>query len=1063
MLETGKKFLLPGSSTDNEEAKICEGGERKGFARLVPENALGYIQSRLGGNTRSTINSIPKTTAHISYMETQIANNIDGQNLRKWEGMLAIIGLSKIQAFNITIKPAFDGLSFLTKTILEDSLKEELGVKNLQQNVAIIQKDGVPIAITHGTMLICPFCEINPKIFQDVPWARKLVGENLEITGIIWDKPEDYLNNFEKINLRAWLKQLQGPSLQNLEAMGNFIERLKVDGINDQINNTNTIPVNSVDGSSFDDVIIPVNNKVNFSNVPVLPISMPKIFNDTIAIVASAKEEYLGNQFCLSFQCDAHPEPECFGALVPFTKEFIQAVEARKDVTQDGNKLEVQRISISVGGSSLNVTVTINNAGIGLTRQKEYRKEHIRLIRDFPYVTLWPYVSLPAQRWNEYMIAVRKNSQERKVIASFVKEIKEIKGNTIKIDPKTVNGGVFNNKIKARGVNDYEWYINRMNKMPWAINFTAMEAGNNINLGAIFIDPYKVKARCSEEDFTNSCTIALDFGTTNTLCAISDQTGINLQLNALTYLLDVTACEEMDKASFKQKYWMQEKILEEKVPSISQLYGGITQDNLPYEGGRLFINDVKTLMEFCQGNSNLQEKGVYNNLKFYGEENPNIINATKIFLKTMLAFAVLQAKLKGANQLQINVSYPRNEVRQQFQNNAGEILNYLQTYCCCNVNNFVYNTEAESAALYFRTKSLADRPDSGPGFAIIDIGGGTSDISLWKNNDSGEEENKGMISLLYAGRRIVIRSIYETFKLYPNNFSCIWNQQMMRGIIDDGQFKNLVRQLQAWDRQIRISGVELTDFSPAAYNSICNLIETLIEKVRLNTTNIFNNINLNVENFQAFLVGMVRIKFVNLFYVLANFIKKTDAIDTKLGIFRIYLAGGATKALKFCNNNYDINAGEKDNYKSGFGYYLIQVIADILNVEQEELSFIPPSQNMEKQEVVQGLAKTSPDKKVLPVKLYETTDLKWSEELDEALQQRYNTYVNNYLLHTNMLLIMRLNSRISLENENVKNRYKSLKKAIYNIVYSKESQYPDLLKEDIFVILMVENLLNMGL
>ena len=83
---------------------------------------------------------------------------------------------------------------------------------------------------------------------------------------------------------------------------------------------------------------------------------------------------------------------------------------------------------------------------------------------------------------------------------------------------------------------------------------------------------------------------------------------------------------------------------------------------------------------------------------------PNVISATKIFLKTILAFAVLQAKINGANLFQINVSYPREEVKQAFQGYEPEIIRYLQTRCCCGVNNFIYNSEAEAAALYFQTK-----------------------------------------------------------------------------------------------------------------------------------------------------------------------------------------------------------------------------------------------------------------------------------------------------------------------------------------------------------------------
>lgn len=1054
-----KKLLLPGEAKGNEISRIGE--ESNGFARLRADVALDCIKEHLENATSSTPNSIPKTTAYLYYMKSQVSDNNEDENLRKWEGILAIIGLSKIYGFNVTMKPAFTEISSVVKNILEEDLKEELRVEDLKSEVAIIEKDNIPIAITHKEVLICPFCEIDPSAFHDVPWFKSGV----------WEKPEKYLETPEKTKLRAWLQKLN----LDLEAMKNFVKRLTIDGIETNIGATDKIryidSTSTTATHSFDNVKLATNSNNAFINVPRLPIDMGEIFNDMLAIVAISSNARLGNEFCLSFQCDDLQEPEYYGVLLPFTKKFIQLMEQKRDVEDQAKKLVVERVSVEKEdeSSKIIVTVYLNNGGIPLRRHKEYYKENIRLIKDFPYITLWPYVDLPQDRWREYIIAI-KQKEERNVRARFVQGMNKIEGNSIKIDPVIGGNGIFNCKVEAIDSKNYSWYINRMNKMPWAINFEANEFGNEINLGAIFIA--KSNVGCREGNFTKNVTIALDFGTTNTLCEIYDGVTEQLQLNALEYSLDITECEESEKAAFEQKYWMEKKILKEKIPSISQLYAGAAMGSIPYQDGRLFINDVQTLIDFCQDNSDdknqdLQNKGIFNNLKFYGVSNPNVISAAKIFLKTILAFAVLQAKIGGADQFQINVSYPREEVKNDFANYEDEITGYLRTYCCCGVVNFIYNTEAEAAALYFQTRPLTQVPDSQAGYAIIDIGGGTSDISLWKNNESGKIENKGVVSLLYAGRRIIIRSIYETFKVFPDQFSHIWNSEIMNNTINQEQIskeeiRDLESQLRKWHKQIRREGNRIEDFSPASYNSICNLIETLIEKIGLNTA-IFNQVNPNLENFQSLLVGMIRIKFTNLFYILANFIKETKAINTELGIFKIYLAGGATKALKFCNNDQEISAGQITSYKNGFGCYLIQMVTKILEVEENDVNIISPMPGMEKKEVVLGLAMTDLDKEKIAVTSYETTVLKWSSELDQLLQQRYETYVNTYLLNTDKMLIKNLKVRISLENEEVKKKYKSLKKGIYDIVYNEKSQYPDLIKKDIFVAFMVENLLNMSL
>ena len=271
-----KKLLLPGEAMDNEIARISE--ERDGFARLGANEALDCISEHLEDAPSSTPNSIPKTTAHLYYMKSQVTNNNEDENLREWEGILAIIGLSKIYGFNVTMKPAFTEISSVVKNILEDDLKEELGVQDLKQDVAIIKKDNIPIAITHKEVLVCPFCEINPFAFHDVPWVEK--GKE----GLVWKQPEEYLETPEKTKLRAWLQKLN----LDLEAMKNFIKRLTIDGIETNIGATDKIryidSTSTTATYSFDNVKLATNSNNDFINVPRLLIDMGEIFNDTLVI-----------------------------------------------------------------------------------------------------------------------------------------------------------------------------------------------------------------------------------------------------------------------------------------------------------------------------------------------------------------------------------------------------------------------------------------------------------------------------------------------------------------------------------------------------------------------------------------------------------------------------------------------------------------------------------------------------------------------------------------------------------------------------------------------------------
>src|SRR5699024_12744333 len=114
---------------------------------------------------------------------------------------------------------------------------------------------------------------------------------------------------------------------------------------------------------------------------------------------------------------------------------------------------------------------------------------------------------------------------------------------------------------------------------------------------------------------------------------------------------------------------------------------------------------------------------------------------------------------------------------------------------------------------------------------------------------------------------------------------------------------------------------------------------------------------------------------------------------------------------------------------------------------------------------------TNQNKEQIEVASHEITPSTWSVDLDQskdfdqALEKRYENYVNTYLLNinqnknkdVNQMLIKNLETRISLKNATVKNNYRLLKQGIYDIVYNEKIQYTDIIKKDIFVELIYEN------
>ncbi len=130
------------------------------------------------------------------------------------------------------------------------------------------------------------------------------------------------------------------------------------------------------------------------------------------------------------------------------------------------------------------------------------------------------------------------------------------------------------------------------------------------------------------------------------------------------------------------------------------------------------------------------ESALYYDMK-WGEE-PYILHCMRLFLKQVMVQASLSARLCGAPSLSWRISMPsamplpRQEAYLEMMRGLSlEVAVETGMLLTADIPNVLYATENQADGLYFRSRNEVNVRS---GYINMDIGGGTTDISLWLNN-----------------------------------------------------------------------------------------------------------------------------------------------------------------------------------------------------------------------------------------------------------------------------------------------------------------------------------------
>ena len=863
-------------------------------------------------------------------------------------------------------------------------------------------KDGKPFAMYMPSMVICPFKEYEKEIFNGLPWLENI---NQEWVWKAVDQCQDMKNGNAisrvGVKLHSWLKAIH--DTYNYNPIQTFYEDLEELG--NVGNPINLVPAGydtAIPQAGNND---PINNAAPSPDGAPETVFADKLLFVVPPTAGSAQENVDGDidkegigVFCPK-KLSINKDSKVVYVVPPITDEVVQKLKAAPaaaapqlvnndwEITSYGNEKFVVKFQLFYPGQ--NETVTHSH---------EYSAQNVMWTSDMPYISMWPYVGLNDGLWKDYMISlfVKRGVAEYDAnVFSYKADVsnpisayadmpfiqgqcgkdnmligEEVSGVTTTCMQIDVVAGQNANKQTFKCESSFrigtdenqKFRIIKTESMPWAISFAYSRGNRTYTLGCWMIVPPPANNQNGGNQ-NAVAKIAMDFGTTSTNVFISvdgrQPRSINSPSKYVHHIYDPFSNGKYWRNVYQRYYLFgaEPDGAQNGGQTVNSLLGKIATygQNLisvdangnsattgePNIAGRFIEVDKQYMMS-----SNSVDDGIYNGLKWDdGNNNQARDDARKNFISTLLNCAMLEARIAGANSVELGLSYPcesTNTAAQKLQQAVSELTaagnqNTAAGILRGNAGNMTitpyYETESKSAGKYFCDIFAPDDDNQNArvfpqmGYTVVDIGGGTTDISFWRGSGNNSVEMKSQHSFLFAGSNIIERTFIDSFGDTANDS----NQA--------GRFKGFWAN-NCCDESDRFITVQRDPNNPSDYYLRKSLVlNFLLEKSAFNT-NAFNQV-VYKDLFQA-----IRAKYYALFYLVASYLKADKVYDEPLPNNTSFcLAGCGSKGIRtFCcrtDTNFENNICE---LVKKFSY-------DIGNVYLVE----PYTEN--KEEVVIGLSK----------------------------------------------------------------------------------------------------------
>lgn len=806
--------LVPGLATVADKGPMV-GDQQK----LTLEEMSQHVYTDLApANGADTSHARPTMLAGISSFAQNVNDALETGVIHKdfweWQGMVAAVALRNVYCgtgLNLTIEVVAvpqNAAGACIRMEMEKDKYYKASVRDGQANLYYICQNGQPFALFHPEIGLCPMKEYDPAIFAGVlPWY-----ENVGVCHEGW-KNIDQLDDFCLSRVLQWTSQWVGSTcMTNYQTHLNNM-RPGLAPLNSQYAGAPMQGSTSIDqdwpgrGTAFGTAMMAYLDE----NGVACP--MPNLFLDTM-MISSIGADSNNRMF---YPAGTENQPVCFAdgklpgfvPVPPFYKDIMNLLgdQGFRDLTFRAEldaKNQVQRVTVSMEVDT----------GSGLFRtSKVYEDTQLRLGR-MPYLILWPFVDMPQGLWKNYYATWHDQVQPLQVL--FGTNGSPLTTTAQKLSYAWDNQGTTHEVFRATAVEE-KWPV-CVGTAPFryaALVGTSFATAEETALGLVFMP--KCAPSPSRTQVSTPVQLAVDFGTTSTVCALKSQYvggGMEMILPFQDYTRCVTCEDQAARENTNTMHWLGSKASGEgwewnkKLFSVAHLFeqmdGTVNRNNLGqagnqeyYTDGRLFLVSGEALAALAVGGMGadpLMNQQILTDMKFNHALNDINYHGASVFLAGVYLHAMLfllksgLVPRAGVDFVELRVSFPNDVTLDALKANWGyarDILGRMMDFSLTEPITALLN----SADRFYNESTAATAYQRRPGAAVtftnslvsVDIGGGTTDVSI--SDETLHPNDVRNLSVRYAGREIMVSSLVEFYRhvnpatpavIDENSFSNLW-------------------------------------------------------------------------------------------------------------------------------------------------------------------------------------------------------------------------------------------------------------------------------------------------
>ena len=522
---------------------------------------------------------------------------------------------------------------------------------------------------------------------------------------------------------------------------------------------------------------------------------------------------------------------------------------------------------------------------------------------------------------------------------------------------------------KDDAVSKETWQIYRMDKRPTCVTVGMGDA----DCGMLAIPKKKPVPRNPEKPIA---LVSLDFGTTSSMlyyklnepdasiASVSAPESYALALIPFATEENPSFIQENESLQWMGKYPGASTPLK-KINSCVQAHGGldIVPDGVQalasmYYPFAAFRHQALNYFVFenVRDELGLRNSGIYFGLKFGRNDNSNK-KALQGFFAYLLTLAALEARAHGIGEVKLTATYPN---QAGYGNLQQQLLSTLTEVSPRFFNNAInkaiaYRRETTSAIGYFRYKTPPGL-SLDTGFVVVDIGGGTTDISLVKSTRNGQIKTSRE-SIRFAGDALIRQTLVFAALKYQ-----AYAKQALKAMFDSGSNSNIADRLagifETKLKKARMTAPFAADTYKSKYPEVAEVFDAFLREPgmtpdysRITPPETLSKTALqDYEKILEHFSYHIKLRYLLLFYFVAYHIKAHEnevAFGNKIFVS---LAGFGSRGLCFCTGKtFDEEKASEIN-ESNFTRLVAKIFDKVL---QKPVELVTPTAS-DKEEVVVG-------------------------------------------------------------------------------------------------------------